>query len=256
VRAIVVEVLPAKQSLIKPTHHTSTSRAFRSPVDIKSVAAAVGVLAIVVALAVWGISELYTPGPVTRLEVAPPYVDAGPTPPPKMALKATSPRADSSGSSSTPQRIIVPAYTPPPAVQAPAPPRPAGSVIPLAPVARAQRENRLPAPELRFETFEEVSDSAIYGPGDSDVEPPVVMYPRQLGRVPLGVRREDLTYVEVIINEDGRVMQVKAKQSPQTLDESMVINMSLSAAKTWRFRPASKDGRPVKFRQTLPVSLR
>lgn len=222
-------------------------------------------LAAGVALAVWGISVMFKPGPVTRLAVAPaPYVDVGPTPPSKMvtsthrtaeAALAPAPRAESSARRATPQRIVVPAYAPPPAVQAPAPSRPAGSVIPLVAVTRV-RENRLPAPELRFETFEEVRDSAIYGPGDPGVEPPVVKFPQQLGRVPLGVRREDLTYVEVIINEDGRVMQVKAKESPQTLDESMVITMSLSAAKSWRFQPATKDGRPVKFRQTLPVSLR
>jgi hypothetical protein len=253
-------VLPGKQSSIKPIKSSATPRSFNNPFDMKRVWQAVAVLAVGVALAVWGIASNFQPGPITRLEVAPPYVDVGPTPPPKTISsrwrafdQTPAPVADA-----TPQRIVVPAYTPPPAVEppAPAPARPANSVVPLTPITRTQRENRLPVPELRFETFEEVSDAAIYGPNDRGVQPPVVIVPQQLGRVPLGARREDLTYVDVIINEEGRVMQVKANESPQTLDESMVITMSLSAAKSWRFKPASKDGRPVKFRQTIPVSLR
>lgn len=253
--------------MTKPTQSSSTSRAFSSSFDVKRVAQAVAVLAIGVALSVWGISALFKPGEVTRLATAPePYVDVGPTPPPRMASStlhaagaqsnATAPRAEPAPRTAAPQRIVVPAYTPPPAAQAPAPTRRAGAAVPLAPATGVQRENRLPAPQLRFETFEEVSDSAIYGPDNPGIEPPKVIAPQQLGRVPLGVRREDLTYVEVIINEDGRVMQVKAKESPRTIDESMVITMSLSAAKSWRFQPASKDGKPVKYRYTLPVSLR
>jgi hypothetical protein len=247
-------VLPSKQSLLKPTQNKTTARAIGSTIDVKRVAQATGVLVIGVALAIWGIAVTFTPGPVTKLQVVPPYVDAGPPAPAKLPQRAAPPRTESSARDAAPARNVVPAYTPPPNVQPP--PRPEGSVVPLAPVARTPRETRLAPPELRFEAFEEVSDSAIYSSDDLSVEPPVVQFPQQLGRVPLGVRREELTYVEVIINEDGRVMQVKAKESPRTIDESMVITMSLSAAKSWRFQPAHKDGKPVKFRQTLPVSLR
>jgi hypothetical protein len=150
------------------------------------------------------------------------------------------------------------AVIPPPRVEPP-PPRPPGSVVPVAPIARttpAPRDGKLPPPELRFETFENVVDSSVYSANDKDVDPPVVLYPQQLGRVPIGLRRDEVTFVEVTINEEGRVMQVKARESPSTLDESMVLTMSLSAAKTWRFQAARKDGKAVKYRQVLPVSLR
>jgi outer membrane biosynthesis protein TonB len=88
------------------------------------------------------------------------------------------------------------------------------------------------------------------------VDPPIVLYPQQLGRVPLGLRRDEMAFVEVLLSEDGKVLRVKALEPPSTLDESMVLTMSLSAAKSWRFQPARKDGRAVKYRQVLPVSLR
>ena len=114
----------------------------------------------------------------------------------------------------------------------------------------------VPPPELRFETFEDVRDAAVYSASDRDVDPPVVLYPQQLGRVPIGLRRDEMAFVEVLLSEEGRVLQVKSLDSPQSLDESMVLTMSLSAAKSWRFQPARKDGRAVKYRQVLPVSLR
>jgi hypothetical protein len=256
-------VLPGKQSLLKPQPASSarTGTKFGSSIDMKRVVQVVVVLAVGVAVAIWGISKTFKPGPVTRLERAEPtYVDAGPPAPPKPAeprrptppLTAETTRA--ADAAHEPVAII-----PPPRVQPP-PPRPEGSVVPVAPIGRAitpaPRDAKLPPPELRFETFENVVDSSIYGATDKDVDPPVVLYPQQLGRVPIGLRRDEITFVEVIINEEGRVMQVKARESPSTLDESMVLTMSLSAAKTWRFQAARKDGKAVKYRQVVPVSLR
>ena len=218
-------------------------------------------LVVGVAAAIWGISKTFKPGPVTRLERAEPtYVDAGPPAPPKPAEPRrptpplTAETARPADAAHEPVAVI-----PPPRVQQP-PPRPPGSVVPVAPIGRAvtpaPRDAKLPPPELRFETFENVVDSSVYSPNDKDVDPPVVLYPQQLGRVPIGLRRDEIAFVEIIINEDGRVMQVKARESPATLDESMVLTMSLSAAKTWRFQAARKDGKAVKYRQVLPVSLR
>jgi hypothetical protein len=65
------------------------------------------------------------------------------------------------------------------------------------------------------------------------------------------LRRDEMTFVEVNHQRGRPVMQVKARESPATLDESMVLTMSLSAAKTWRFQAARKDGKAVKYRQVL-----
>jgi len=228
--------------------------------DKKRVVQVVVVLAVGVAVAIWGISKTFKPGPVTRLERAEPtYVDAGPPAPPKPAepRRPTPPLTAETAARPADAAHEPVAIIPPPRVEPP-PPRPPGSVVPVAPIGRAPapRDAKLPPPELRFETFENVIDSSIYSANDKDVDPPVVLYPQQLGRVPIGLRRDEVTFVEVTINEDGRVMRVKARESPSTLDESMVLTMSLSAAKTWRFQAARKDGKAVKYRQVLPVSLR
>ena len=130
----------------------------------------------------------------------------------------------------------------------------------MAPIGRAAtpapRDAKLPPPELRFETFEDGGrfgglQRQRQGRGPARRAVSAAAWP-----VPIGLRRDEIAFVEVIINEDGRVMQVKARESPATLDESMVLTMSLSAAKTWRFQAARKDGNAVKYRQVLPVSLR
>jgi hypothetical protein len=123
--------------------------------------------------------------------------------------------------------------------------RPAGPVRPgLAP------------PELRFETSEDVNDGVVYSASDHTVDPPTVLYPQELGRLPRAIRRDDMALIEVVINEDGTVAQAKAQEAPRTLDDAMMVTMSLSAAKSWRFQPAQKDGRAVRYRQTIPVTIR
>lgn len=252
-------MLPAKQSVLKPQSNSSPGPKLGAAIDVKRVVLVAVVLAVGVAAAIWGISKTFTPGQVTRLEPADPtYVDAGPSAPQKPAeprrpappLTAESVAPRQADAAHAPVIVV-----PPPRVQAP--PRPPGSVVPVAPIGRATPPAvKLPPPELRFETFEEVVDSSVYSAKDKDVEPPVVLYPQQLGRVPAGLRRDEIAFVEVLLNEEGKVLQVKALESPQTLDESMVLTMSLSAAKSWRFQPARKDGRAVKYRHVLPVSLR
>jgi hypothetical protein len=254
-------VLPSKQSVLKPQSSATPGPKLGSPIDVKRVALVAGVLAVGVVAAIWGISKTFTPGQVTRLEPADPtYVDAGPPAPQKPAEpRRPAPPLTAESMSPAPSRADAahaPVAAPP---RAQAPPRPEGSVVPVAPIPRpgsTPREARLPPPQLRFETFEEVVDSSVYSANDTDVEPPVVLYPQQLGRVPIGVRSDEMAFVEVLLNEEGRVLQVRALESPQSLDESMVLTMSLSAAKTWRFQPARKDGRAVKYRQVMPVSLR
>jgi hypothetical protein len=257
-------VLPSKQSLSKPPTSASTGSKFAASFDMKRVGQAAAVILAGVTVAMWGIARTFQPGSVTRLEPAvPTYVDAGPPvprkpveprrPAPPLTAESAAPAARSAGGAHAPVIVV-----PPPRVQAP--PRPPGSVVPVAPIERAAtpapRDAKLPTPELRFETFEEVVDSAVYSAKDKDVDPPIVLYPQQLGRVPLGLRRDEMAFVEVLLSEDGKVLRVKALEPPSTLDESMVLTMSLSAAKSWRFQPARKDGRAVKYRQVLPVSLR
>ena len=47
--------------------------------------------------------------------------------------------------------------------------------------------------------------------------------------------------MEAVVSATGHVETVKLIYPPNTLHESMI----LSAIKTWRFQPATKDGHPV-----------
>jgi hypothetical protein len=53
--------------------------------------------------------------------------------------------------------------------------------------------------------------------------------------------------MELLIDETGRVERVRLVSEPVRMSDMML----LSGAKTWRFHPALKDGRPVKYRLTL-----
>jgi hypothetical protein len=100
------------------------------------------------------------------------------------------------------------------------------------------------------------ADARIYSINDLDVQPPRAIGPNALGRVPGTGHREDNALIEVIVNEVGAVESVRAVDAPQDLGDAVVITTSLSAAKSWHFRPATKDGRPVRYRQQMFVTLR
>ncbi len=57
--------------------------------------------------------------------------------------------------------------------------------------------------------------------------------------------------VEILIDERGRVARAKVLESVPELDEA-----ALACVKTWRFRPAQKDGKPVAAIAHAPVNFR
>lgn len=63
----------------------------------------------------------------------------------------------------------------------------------------------------------------------------------------------DLSTLELLVDETGQVESVKAIGRPKHLGEALLMTVNLSAAKTWRFLPAVKDGRPVKYRKLVQV---
>jgi hypothetical protein len=90
----------------------------------------------------------------------------------------------------------------------------------------------------------------IYEATDRDVSPPKAMTPprRKAPSLPPGA-----TAIVIVINEGGIVASAHAVQEPQTLSESLQLASILSSVKTWRFRPAMKDGLAVKYRLRLPT---
>ena len=93
-------------------------------------------------------------------------------------------------------------------------------------------------------TVANAADTTIYSASDGDVTPPVATYPRLPARRPAGVRVEDHSTIELLVGETGNVESVKFLGRPQNLGEALLVTSNLSAAKTWRFRPAVRDGQP------------
>lgn len=92
----------------------------------------------------------------------------------------------------------------------------------------------------------------IYGQGDTDVIPPVAIrqdIPRwPTSYLPAGAPDG---VVEVIVNETGGVDSATIRQSLNSFYDAQL----LQAARTWRYQPATKGGKPVKYRRLVRISF-
>jgi protein TonB len=93
-----------------------------------------------------------------------------------------------------------------------------------------------------------------YGPNDADVTPPVVISqqlppwrPSKLA----ATRRDYQGAVALVIDESGNVESVALLTSLQP-EYNPVL---LKAAREWKFRPATKDGLPVRYRKVVGIRL-
>jgi hypothetical protein len=108
---------------------------------------------------------------------------------------------------------------------------------------------------VTFAAYDVPADSqqTIYSARDADVTPPIATYPRLPAEPPGGVRTDFLSTLELLVSETGEVESVKLRGRPAHLADALLATMNLSAAKTWRFVPAIRDGRPVKYRKLVRV---
>lgn len=100
-----------------------------------------------------------------------------------------------------------------------------------------------------------IVSTAIYDGSNAGVIPPTPIMPQLLGFLhpsSPGVRFDALT-IAVVVNADGTVESVKGVNEPQNVGESLLLTSALSVVKSWHFRPATKDGAPVKFRHIVPL---
>jgi hypothetical protein len=97
-----------------------------------------------------------------------------------------------------------------------------------------------------------VPDVKVYGPEDRDVLAPQAIRPHLPTALPEGTTASQLARIELTVAPDGLVQAVKLL--PGTRPVSVTEAMLLSAAKTWRFSPAVKDGHTVKYRKTVFLS--
>ena len=100
-----------------------------------------------------------------------------------------------------------------------------------------------------IEPGESASDP-IYSKSDSEVTPPQQVYPALPAELPTGFMKRALTVVDLVIAPDGLVEHVHLRTPPRDIHEFML----LSAAKAWRFEPALRDGRPVRFLHSVALT--
>ena len=91
-----------------------------------------------------------------------------------------------------------------------------------------------------------VIDQTLYSKDDADVRPPQLLS-EQLPTPTIGGWITRTNVIEVIVSETGAVERVRFVATPQRMPDTFI----LSRAKVWKFSPAMKDGRPVRYRLLL-----
>ncbi len=203
------------------------------------------------------------PEPVT----AAPVTSTAPSAPESQPAIVPAPRA--AARPAPPQRTApsVPAQIAPQAPQ----PEAAVATTPPAPTAGASDTGRItlrladntfvpreplppPPPAATRPPEEPASGGIVYSGSDRDVTPPTVLFSQLPGPSPVFTPQHDIPALEVYVNEKGTVDSVRAIARPRNIAESVVLTNGLSAAKAWRFRPATKDGHAVRYRLIVVLS--
>ena len=130
------------------------------------------------------------------------------------------------------------------------------AALPVAPISSSVERGSVGSSRPREERVPIVDRT--YDRDNADVTPPSVMYSRKLSGIlstdSPGIRAEVLT-IAVVVTEDGKVDSVKAVTPPRNIGESLVLLGALSSIKSVQFRPAMKDGVPVKYSLTVPIRI-
>jgi len=91
----------------------------------------------------------------------------------------------------------------------------------------------------------------VFQAGDPQVTPAVLIRPQLPDNPPPDVPDEQVGTLEFVVAESGAVEQVRLVSPANRYQERMLV----AAAKTWQFRPATRDGRPVRFRTRIRLTL-
>jgi len=89
----------------------------------------------------------------------------------------------------------------------------------------------------------DVIDQTLYSKDDADVQPPRLLSP-ELPVAAISGWTTRTNVIEVIVSESGSVERARFVATPQRMPDMFVLNR----AKVWKFFPATKDGRPVRYR--------
>jgi len=96
-----------------------------------------------------------------------------------------------------------------------------------------------------------VEEAIIFTALDEEVMPPVLVRPVLPREPPPNVPPDQVGTIEVVVDEQGDVVSVRLISPANRYQERMLV----SAAKMWKFRPAYKDGRPVRYRTRVRLTI-
>jgi tetratricopeptide (TPR) repeat protein len=92
----------------------------------------------------------------------------------------------------------------------------------------------------------------VYTTEDAGVKAPVVIR-QEVPPVPASITSmaRDRAVIEVVIDEQGRVASMVLRMRAHPVYDTLLLN----AAKEWKYKPATLDGAPVRYRKLLQVSI-
>jgi TonB family protein len=91
----------------------------------------------------------------------------------------------------------------------------------------------------------------VFTQADPLVTPAVLIRPHLPDRPPADVPEEQIGTLEFVVAESGAVEHVRLISPANRYQERMLV----AAAKTWQFRPAMREGRPVRYRTRIRLTL-
>ena len=167
-----------------------------------------------------------------------------------LAAAAAAPPA-ASGTPGTSAPGAPPAPNPSSPVSPSSPPAPVSG----APVTRPTNDTtRAPAAPNAASSALRATEPPVYSIDDTDVKRPVAIsqvfpqwHPETLIEQKIGFTG----YLDLLIGEDGRVLSVALMKSIHPRYDAQLLD----AASKWTFRPATRNGHPVRYRYTISVRL-
>jgi TonB family protein len=134
-----------------------------------------------------------------------------------------------------------PSPTPAPATTASAAIGTAGGLQPMASMAPAAKQSVVSSPPV----------PGVYDESSVNVVAPVPLEPILMPTLrEQSVAAPAVGLYEIVIDEKGRVESAVVRRSITTQYDALV----LAEARKWRYRPAMRDGKPVKFRRIIEIS--
>jgi hypothetical protein len=133
----------------------------------------------------------------------------------------------------------------------PVAPSPLPRAVDVLVAERAGRVVPSPVAPVRPAPPHAASTGHVFQTGDAQVTPAVLIRPHLPDSPPPDVPEEQIGTLEFVVGENGAVEHVHLVSPANRYQERMLV----AAAKTWQFRPATRDGRPVRYRTRIRVTL-